>query len=324
MNWVTLYGQFEATADLTFIGRDMPAVTPSAAPAGAIETPLIVPTSFPLFGAAICDQILSDGRVSADVIFSTVDSQAACELLLAYDVSSRSEISAGIGGALGSMFEIHGWTPGTQEQQASWRTYYVGGSRETLQPNRSYHLEAVVLGSRIDLWIDGVEVASALLPEPLPQRRQAGVWCASRANIYVRNFTVQSEKPRAFVVMEFGASFDELYSEVIKGICGEYQVEVLRADEMYGPGLIIGDIAKQIARAQLVIADVTPRNPNVYFEVGYALAMQKPIILLAKKGTALPFDVAPFRVLFYEDSIGGKSRVEEGLRKHVTAILAGH
>jgi hypothetical protein len=223
-----------------------------------------------------------------------------------------------------SMFEIRGWTPGTQAQQARFRNYYLGGSRETLEANRPYHLESEVIGSRVSLWIDGVEVAKTLLLDPLPQRRQVGVWCGSRANIAIQNFTVRSEKPRAFVVMEFGASFDELYSEVIKGICGEYEVEVLRGDEMYGPGLIIGDIIKQVARAQLVIADVTPRNPNVYFEVGYALAMQKPIILLAKKGTPLPFDVAPFRVLFYEDTIGGKTRVEEGLRKHVTAILAGY
>jgi hypothetical protein len=64
-----------------------------------------------------------------------------------------------------------------------------------------------------------------------------------------------------------------------------------------------------------------PNNPNVYFEVGYALVMKKPTILLARKGTSLPFDVAGFRVLFYEDSIGGKGKLEEGLRRHLAAIL---
>jgi hypothetical protein len=60
---------------------------------------------------------------------------------------------------------------------------------------------------------------------------------------------------------------------------------------------------------------ITPNNANVYFEVGYALALAKPTTLLARKGTSLPFDVAGFRVLFmktpsdYEDTIGGKSRV---------------
>jgi len=75
--------------------------------------------------------------------------------------------------------------------------------------------------------------------------------------------------------------------------------------------------------SQLIIADITPTsNANVYFEVGYALALEKPTILLAKKGTALPFDVAGFRVLFYDDTIGGKNRLEDGLRRHLDAILS--
>jgi hypothetical protein len=66
-----------------------------------------------------------------------------------------------------SMFEIRGWTPGTQAQQARFRNYYLGGSRETLEANRPYHLESEVIGSRVSLWIDGVEVAKTLLLDPL-------------------------------------------------------------------------------------------------------------------------------------------------------------
>jgi hypothetical protein len=51
------------------------------------------------------------------------------------------------------------------------------------------------------------------------------------------------------------------------------------------------------------------------------LALKKPTILLAKKGTPLPFDIAGFRVLFYEDTIGGKAKLEEGLRRHLAAIV---
>ena len=97
---------------------------------------------------------------------------------------------------------------------------------------------------------------------------------------------------------------------------------MVRADEVNGPGFIIADIVREIAAAQLVIADISPTNPNVYFEVGYAFALAKPTVLLARKGTALPFDVAGFRVLFYEDTIGGKRKLEEGLRRHLDAILS--
>ena len=95
----------------------------------------------------------------------------------------------------------------------------------------------------------------------------------------------------------------------------------VRADEVVGPGLVIGDIVREIATSQLLIADITPANPNVYFEVGYGIALGKPTILLAKKGTPLPFDVAGFRILFYEDTIDGKNRLEEGLGRHLDAIL---
>jgi hypothetical protein len=58
--------------------------------------------------------------------------------------------------------------------------------------------------------------------------------------------------------------------------------------------------------------------------VGYALALGKPIILLAQRRASdspLPFDLSAFRVLFYDDSIGGKPKLEAGLRQHLKQIL---
>jgi nucleoside 2-deoxyribosyltransferase len=90
---------------------------------------------------------------------------------------------------------------------------------------------------------------------------------------------------------------------------------------MSGPGLIITDIAQEIMEARVIIADITPANPNVYYEVGYAHAIGKPVILIAETPTSqLPFDVSGFRVLRYENTIGGKAKIETGLRKHLDAI----
>jgi hypothetical protein len=122
--------------------------------------------------------------------------------------------------------------------------------------------------------------------------------------------------------MQFTSEYNDVYQDVVKEVCSGYQLSVLRADEVTGPGFVIADIVQQISAAQLVIADISPANPNVYFEVGYALALGKPTILLARKGTSLPFDVRGFRVLFYEDSIGGKKKLEHGLRDHLEAILS--
>ena len=79
----------------------------------------------------------------------------------------------------------------------------------------------------------------------------------------------------------------------------------------------------------MIIADISTLPPNdeinanVFFEVGYAHALSKPVILLARKGTPLPFDVRSFRVLFYEDSIGGKARLDDSLKRYVNEVLFG-
>jgi nucleoside 2-deoxyribosyltransferase len=70
----------------------------------------------------------------------------------------------------------------------------------------------------------------------------------------------------------------------------------------------------------LVIAEITPANPNVFYELGYAQALGKPTILLAQRGGTLPFDIRSFRVVYYDDTIGGKTRVEQDLARHLEAI----
>jgi nucleoside 2-deoxyribosyltransferase len=62
----------------------------------------------------------------------------------------------------------------------------------------------------------------------------------------------------------------------------------------------------EIDPAKVVIAEITVPNQNVFYELGYAHALNKPTILLAEKGRELPFDVHGYRCLFYENSIGGK------------------
>jgi hypothetical protein len=223
-------------------------------------------------------------------------------------------------------YSIRSFAPPAQlgaPPMAAWTLHAAGGTPGVLRPRVRYHQELRLTGSRVTLHIDGVHVASATLSTPLTQQRQVGVWCSEheKRQIFIRNFRVAGKKPRAFVIMEFSDRFDKVYSDVVKDVCREFGLEPVRADEVYGPGLIISDVIDQIVNSKVIIADITPPNPNVYFEVGYALALNKPIILLAQKSDKpLPFDISGFRVQFYEDSIGGKARVEDGLRKHLDAI----
>jgi len=121
--------------------------------------------------------------------------------------------------------------------------------------------------------------------------------------------------------MQFTSEFNTLYEEVIKPTCRSFGFEVIRADDNYNSGLIIDDIVRSIREASVVIADITPNNANVFYEVGYSHGIGKPTILLSdRQREKLPFDISGFRTLFYDNSIGGKTTVEEKLRKHLENI----
>ena len=122
--------------------------------------------------------------------------------------------------------------------------------------------------------------------------------------------------------MQFGSPFDELYGEVISPVCAEMGVDAYRADDIYRPGVIIQDIIQGLVEANVIIAEITPTNANVFYELGYAHALKKPVILLAERGTALPFDVSGYRVIFYDDAIRGKGNLEAELRRHLTNIFS--
>jgi hypothetical protein len=285
------------------------------------ELPAPEPKAEPAFGLLIGSATVTDGTLSAEVEFEgAITPATACELAVACDPNALHVVSAGIGGESWGMFSIREFG-GPQTTPAQWWIHRIGGDRANLKPGIRYRVEARFRGDQVTLLIDNVAIGTAQVGSPLGLPRQAGLFCRAEHPVVVRNFTIESLKPKAFVVMQFSGEYDDMYHDVVKEICKDYQVNALRADEVSGPGLIVGDVIREISESQLIIADITPANPNVYFEIGYALALKKPTVLLAKKGTPLPFDVAGFRVLFYEDTIGGKSRMEENLRRHLDAIL---
>ncbi len=296
-NWAALSGSFDFSKDqVKFKGGT---VKHGEEPGAAL-------------GTAICDTWFGGGSISVDIQFTKPTERSACNVILFYNPTTKAFVSAGISNEVlyGIVYFDNRWTP-----------YGLAGDANSLKPKQTYHIDVNVRGSLANLYVDGVEVVSVTLPAPLP-RSQVGVWCRDYSEIIISNFQVETEQPQAFVVMQFSSPYNELYTEVVKPVCSEFGIEAIRADETYGPGLIIADVVRQIDEAKFIIAEITPANPNVYYEVGYSHARGKPTILIADRGIEkLPFDVSPFRTLFYENSIDGKRRVEEGLRRHIKAIL---
>jgi hypothetical protein len=204
--------------------------------------------------------------------------------------------------------------------KGKWNYLLSTGDNTNLVSDSTYEVKVQYYGSRITLIVNDVVIGSVDFPAMLPAS-QVGLWCSGEEEIVIKNFSIEAVKPKAFVVMQFTEEFDELYNQVVKRVCNELNMDTVRADDIYGPGQIISDISQQIREAQFIIADITPKNPNVYYEVGFAHALKKETILLAEKSTPLPFDIASFRVVFYNNTIGGKPKVEEDLRRHIKSIV---
>ena len=303
MKWVAIDGTFTfAPSMITFSGEPKPFTDAQGVERIGVG-----------YGIAMNNERFSGGDISATIEFSKITDANACELLFYFDPAHRWFVSAGLGGA-NYMYFIRTWA-------GQWRIHAWAGEKKNLQAGRKYLVNVRVRGSKVTLSVDDVEVTSTVLPFALPPS-QTGIHCLDDGVIRISNYRVSTQRGRAFVVMQFSSPFTEIYEDVIRVVCSEFEIDAHRADETYGPGLIIADVTREIGESEFVIAEITPPNPNVYYEIGYAHAINKPTILLADKTIdRLPFDISGFRVMFYENSIAGKRRFEEGLRKHISAIL---
>jgi hypothetical protein len=75
------------------------------------------------------------------------------------------------------------------------------------------------------------------------------------------------------------------------------------------------DIWDAINAARAIIADCTGRNPNVFYEIGLAHAVGKPVVLITQKGEDVPFDLKAIRYIEYEYSPRGMKTFEDSLTK---------
>lgn len=280
---------------------------------GGIET-LEEGKQFPKFGSFLCNAVLSDGDLSARIEFSDTQKPNTCALIVRDNPENGAFIAAGLGLA-GAAYGVRGY------DGKIWHDIKSVGDVRSLQAGRSYHVVSRVRGGRIELKVDDVLLLRTQIPGQMPAS-QVGIWCQSEFQIKVTDFGVESRSPTAFVIMQFSDPYDRLYSDVILPVCREHGIEAVRVDQTYGPGLILADVIGRIVDSTLIIAEITPPNQNVFYELGFAHALQKPTILIASRGKELPFDVSGFRTLFYENSIGGKGQVEAELRKHLRAIMS--
>lgn len=124
-----------------------------------------------------------------------------------------------------------------------------------------------------------------------------------------------------FVAMPFSPQFQKIYDQGIQPAIESSGLEALRVDEVNDNTSILKDIEEGIRASTFVVADVTGRNSNVLYEVGFARAVEKEIIVLTQAGDELPFDLKQHRYIHYGSSIADVEQLGSRLKKIIRNVL---
>ena len=127
-----------------------------------------------------------------------------------------------------------------------------------------------------------------------------------------------------FMLMPFEKDLTNIYEQYIKEPLISKGYNVKRADDFYRSTDILADILNSISDADIIIADLTGRNPNVFYELGIAHRNNiKNVILICQKEDDIPFDLRGKRTILYENTLEGYKKLREEVPKYIKEIDEG-
>lgn len=133
------------------------------------------------------------------------------------------------------------------------------------------------------------------------------------------NITDDSTRTTCFLVMPFSMDWSDGVTHAMRNVCRDLDVWALRGDDIFRPTDILDDIWNGIMQADFVIADITGNNANVFYELGMAHAIGKPVIILAQDDKTVPFDLKTRRILIYD--VKNFKQLEDELRDCVIELM---
>jgi hypothetical protein len=185
-----------------------------------------------------------------------------------------------------------------QENNRIWSCLDSQGKKEEIKLNRPYKLRIECRGNTISLTEDNKN-RFAVDIDDYPSS-SFGFRTVHTQALFAHIGKTAPSAPTIFVIMPFTISLNFVY-RTIREVVTDKNFQCHRVDDSLKSTPIIPDIKEWLAKADLVIADLTNVNPNVYYEVGYADALNKKLILVAQTGTVLGFNISNIRTLFYDN-----------------------
>src|SRR5215475_327541 len=110
---------------------------------------------------------------------------------------------------------------------------------------------------------------------------------------------LSGRRASCFIVMPFGQDWSRDVHRILTRACEEVGVRPVRGDDLFTPTDLLEDIWQGLNAADFVIADITGRNANVFYELGIAHTLAKPVLILSRDAVDIPSDLATRRVILY-------------------------
>ena len=126
-----------------------------------------------------------------------------------------------------------------------------------------------------------------------------------------------------FVMQPFASPLGDYYEKIYRPAIEKAGLRAVRADaEIFATGKIMDQVWNGINAAKVLVAELTSRNPNVFYELGLAHAMKKPVVLVSAKEDDVPFDLQHIRVIYYDtsDPFWGNKLIEKVAENILSAI----
>lgn len=158
-------------------------------------------------------------------------------------------------------------------------------------------------------------------PEPITDEsgaKESGSLIQSKTVVTETKGKARTFLDTCFVMMPFGPWPNIYYKEIFAPAIKDAGMEPLRADELFSTGTVIEQIWEQIQKSKILLADLTGKNANVFYELGLAHAAEKPVVFTSGNLEDVPFDLRHLRVIVYDinDPFWG-----DKLKENLTAYL---
>ena len=131
----------------------------------------------------------------------------------------------------------------------------------------------------------------------------------------------QIRENHCFLAAPISEPFTTIYADHVKPVAEALRLKIERADELFGDQPIVEDIWEAINSSQIILADVTGRNPNVMYEIGIAHTVGRPVVIMTQSMDDVPFDLKHYRCIVYDYTPRGCLALEERLKATLQFIV---